>query len=172
MTTAIIQQPTREQLTKLRQCWHHMLQRCYDERASSYEYYGARGVTVCDEWRNDAKAFIAWSLANGFAVGLTIDRRENDKGYTPENCRWVTRAVNQQNRRKPSHGSQSKHIGVVRTKNGEKWQAFIQANGKRKYLGTFATEADAATAYDTAAVELYGPDAKVNFSTLTPPTKG
>lgn len=80
--------PTR---TKLQQAWHDMRRRCYDPKSSRYSRYGARGITICDEWRDNFEAFKAWSLANGFADDLTIDRKDNDNGYTPENCRWIAR---------------------------------------------------------------------------------
>lgn len=76
--------------TKLQQAWHDMRRRCYDSKSSRYARYGGRGITVCDEWRDNFEAFAAWSLENGFADDLTIDREDNDKGYTPDNCRWIS----------------------------------------------------------------------------------
>lgn len=79
--------------------YNAMLNRCYNERNSSFGDYGARGITVCNEWRNNLFAFIEWAYANGYTDELTIDRIENDKGYSPDNCRWVTRAVQNCNTR-------------------------------------------------------------------------
>lgn len=77
----------------------HMKDRCLNERCKSFQDYGGRGITVCDEWLNDPDAFVRWSLSHGYREGLAIDRIDNDKGYSPDNCRWVTAAENNQNRR-------------------------------------------------------------------------
>jgi hypothetical protein len=166
MDTLTKEPPSRLELKKVRACWHHMLDRCHNEKCGHYAAYGGRGIFVCSEWRTDAKAFIGWALDNGFKLGLTIDRRENDMGYSPGNCRWVPRSVNQQNRRKPV-GSLSKFTGIYPSKNGQKWEASIQKDGKRRYIGSFITEEDAARAYDAEALKEYGPHAKLNFPVVS-----
>jgi hypothetical protein len=79
--------------------WSGIVQRCHCETDTAYKYYGARGITVCDEWRYDPEAFINWSIDNGWEIGLEIDRIDNYEGYNPSNCRYVTHKVNMQNRR-------------------------------------------------------------------------
>ena len=70
-----------------------MKNRCYNKNDDSYEWYGARGVKVCDEW-HDAKKFIDWALANDYTDELTIDRLDDSLGYSSDNCRWITNTEN------------------------------------------------------------------------------
>ena len=66
-----------------------MKRRCYNENDNSYQWYGAKGVKVCDEWMANPKLFEDWSLSHGYSDGLTIDRIYEDKDYCPDNCRWI-----------------------------------------------------------------------------------
>jgi hypothetical protein len=84
--------------TRLAKVYDGMKARCHDPKSSGYRYYGARGITVCEEWLADRSAFFAWAEANGYREGLQIDREKGHLGYSPENCRWVTQLVNQNNR--------------------------------------------------------------------------
>jgi hypothetical protein len=74
-----------------------MKQRCYNENHTAYERYGGAGITVHEEWRTNFVAFYNWAMGNGYAEGLTIDRKDNKKGYSPDNCRWITRAEQNRN---------------------------------------------------------------------------
>jgi hypothetical protein len=78
--------------------WHSMKQRCMDKNHPAFKNYGGRGITVCKEWQNSFESF--WSaMGPTWRKGLDIDRRDNDAGYSPENCRWVTRQENTRNKR-------------------------------------------------------------------------
>lgn len=85
--------------TKLYAAWCNMKERCYNPKHEYYYLYGERGISVCDEWLHDFSAFRNWSLENGYADGLTIDRIDNYKGYSPDNCRWTTWSVQNKNKR-------------------------------------------------------------------------
>lgn len=69
--------------------WHNMRSRCKNPNASKYELYGGRGISVCEEWDKNFEEFFNWSVSNGWEPGKSIDRINSDKGYCPENCRWV-----------------------------------------------------------------------------------
>ena len=65
-----------------------------------YKDYGGRGITVCDEWSDSYLVFKEWAVKSGYKEGLEIDRKNNNKGYHPDNCRWVTHLKNMQNTRR------------------------------------------------------------------------
>lgn len=74
-----------------------MMKRCYNKKDVHYNRYGGRGIGVCEEW-HDVKNFIAWCEQKNPDPGMTIDRIDNDSGYSPENCRFVSLKDNQNNR--------------------------------------------------------------------------
>jgi hypothetical protein len=85
--------------TRIYKRWTAMKRRCNaPEGTKDFEWYGKRGITYCEEW-NTFKPFYEWSLANGYADNLSLDRIDNSKGYSPNNCRWVDMEVQQNNRR-------------------------------------------------------------------------
>lgn len=88
--------------TRLYRIYSCMKDRCYNKSRERYADYGGRGITVCDEWLDSFEAFRDWALNNGYRDDLSIDRIENDKSCSPENCRWVTVKEQNNNRRKRS----------------------------------------------------------------------
>lgn len=85
--------------SKIYKVWNGMKTRCYNKNFLYYCNYGGRGIKICDEWKNDFSKFYEWAINNGYKEGLTIDRINNDGNYEPNNCRWVTRAEQNRNKR-------------------------------------------------------------------------
>lgn len=78
--------------------WKGMKRRCYDPNSTMYYRYGGRGITICWRWRFHYENFEKWALSHGYADNLTIDRIDNDKGYMPSNCQWLTASDNSKKR--------------------------------------------------------------------------
>ena len=104
--------------------WYQIRRRCLDSEYKQYPDYGGRGISICDEWQNDFTAFYAWAIEAGWQRGLQVDREDNNKGYSPENCRITTPKKNSNNRRssrfcyvdgqKMSFAEASEALGVAR----------------------------------------------------------
>lgn len=127
--------------------WH----RCNNPKNNGFAAYGAVGVTLCHEW-GDYLVFKEWAVANGYAEHLTIDRKDNKQGYSPDNCRWATYETQGRNRRKCAPAKTSIYIGVSK-QSGYKWIAGVRIKGTQIHLGSFDSELSAAKARDQYIID-------------------
>lgn len=86
--------------TRLFSIWQNVKRRCYNPNFKHFHYYGGRGISMCDEWRNDFNSFYKWSTSNGYDSHLTLDRINSNGNYEPNNCRWLTRKEQSNNTRR------------------------------------------------------------------------
>ena len=92
--------------------WRSMMSRCYNENTANYKYYGAKGITVCDEWKN-ADCFGEWAKNSGWFPGATLDRIDNRNGYSPKNCKWSTKKEQARNRKTTRHITHNGETHIV-----------------------------------------------------------
>lgn len=85
--------------TRLYSIWKNMISRTGIPGQRSYDYYGGRGITVCEEWKKDFEQFRNWAMRHGYQDHLTIDRIDVNGDYCQENCRWVTMKKQNNNKR-------------------------------------------------------------------------
>ena len=134
-------------LSRFYSIWHNMLDRCYNKNSKRFNDYGGRGIKVCGEWL-DIKNFVDWvDNKSNWEEGLTLDRIDNDKGYSPENCRWVDRATQGLNQRMKKNNT-SGFVGVNWKKDKNKWVVNIKHHKVLKYVGGFKTKEEAVLARD------------------------
>ena len=129
-----------------------MVYRCNNPKNKDYKNYGARGITVCAEWL-DVTNFVAWAeLTHPNIEGYSLDRIDNDKGYSPENCRWADKTTQAYNKRMQKSNT-SGFVGVSYYDNIKKWRAKITVNKILKHIGLFLTIEEAVQARDNYIIE-------------------
>lgn len=128
--------------------WYSMIHRCTNDKSPAYKDYGGRGITVCEEWL-DVKNFIE-DMYPSYMEGLSLDRIDNDKGYSLDNCRWVDASTQAINRRIQKNNT-SGFVGVRLNKN--KWISVIKVGGKEHWIGAFITKEEATLARDNYIIE-------------------
>lgn len=179
--------------------WVSILGRCYNDKCKDYRNYGARGILMCERWRNSFESFLG-DMGRRPSAKHSIDRFPDTNGnYEPSNCRWATATEQARNKRStlvvehagerllliewaerlgvkyatlwqryrdghwPNRQSKRLTRGVNRVFDTDRWVASITSDGRRRYLGTFSSEADAARAYDDAARRIHGASACLNL---------
>ena len=132
--------------------WNNIFKRCNNPKNKYYKNYGGRGIKVCEEWL-DVTNFVAWcDLTHPNIEGLSLDRIDNDKGYSPENCRWADRTTQNTNQRMKSNNT-SGYVGVGLDKRYSVWMSYLFLDKKRHNIGYFKTIEEAVLARDNYIIE-------------------
>jgi hypothetical protein len=142
-----------------------MHQRCLNINDKAYSEWGGRGIIICDEWKHNFMAFYTWAINNGYKRGLKLDRRDNDKEYSPDNCRWINDFISKQNTRIINARNTSGYRGIYFNKRGnriKRWEACLMVCKKKHHLGYFLTPEQAAKAYNNF-VTTHGTAHPLNF---------
>lgn len=136
---------------KIYNMWRGIKQRCYNENNPNYYRYGGRGISMCDRWLINSRAFCNYIMSMpDYREGLTLDRIDNNGNYIPSNLRWTNMHVQVANQRIRKNNT-SGFRGVC--KNGEKYQSTIRVNKVYNHIGTFPTIIQAAEARNNYIVK-------------------
>lgn len=136
----------------LHKTYEMMIDRCYNEKSISYRYYGARGISVCDEWRNNFVQFI--QDMGGRPHGMTLDRIDSHGNYEPSNCRWSTHTIQMRNKGIDKR-NKSGVTGVSWLPSHNKWAAYISIDKKQVKLGSFDNVIDAISCRKSAELKYW-----------------
>ncbi len=136
---------------RLYKTWRSMIDRCCNINNKRYKDYGSRGIVICNEWLS-VENFIN-DMYPSYQDGLSIDRIDNNKGYSKDNCRWTTRKIQSRNTRVLISSNTSGYRGVHWRKSRKKWTAQIRVDSKKIHLGSFDTAINGAVAYDKYIID-------------------
>lgn len=112
--------------------WSAIKQRCYNKKSTNYKHYGERGIELCSDWE-DFLSFYDWSLKNGYKKGLSIDRIDNDKSYSPDNCQWITISENTAKANRHNVRRKTKYTYYAVSPSGQKYEFANAAEFSRKH---------------------------------------
>lgn len=122
--------------TRLYTIWKNMKQRCYNPKRNRYKWYGGKGITVCEDWHTFIP-FMQWATNNGYEDGLVLDRKDSNKNYDPDNCKWVTVGENSVKSVEQRTGKEAKRYAVItykgKTKPTKQWAAELGLEYKTLY---------------------------------------
>ena len=126
--------------TRLYRVWSGMKDRCYNKNCKGYKNYGGRGITVCPEWKHDFMAFYEWAVATGYDENAprgmyTIERKENDGPYNPDNCRWATireQEGNKQTTLRVTVDGENIRLAELAEREGVKYNTALKRFSRRK----------------------------------------
>lgn len=146
----------------LRQTHGFMFERCYNPKNNSFSHYGEKGIKVCSSWKN-FENFLN-DMQDSYKPGLELDRVDSTKDYSKDNCRWISKKEQRQNRSQPK-SSKNPYKGV--SKHGTKWKgkAPTLENNKSIYLGLFETQQLAVEAYNLQIQKIYPESYKLYIQT-------
>ena len=138
---------------KIYDAWINMRQRCFNQNHAEYHNYGGRGISICKEWE-DFNCFLQ-DIGVPEHQSLSLDRVDNNKGYSKDNCCWSSKSDQSYNKRSSKSNTSGK-VGVSWCKQTGKWRSTIKINGKFTCLGRFEQLEDAVAVREEAEIELYG----------------
>ena len=139
---------------RLYNTWRAIISRCDNPTDKKYPDYGGRGISLCKEWY-DFDRFVEWDKSNGYSEDLTIDRKNTNEGYSPENCRWETYSIQSHNTRLKKNNTSGVR-GVNFNKRTGKWMVRLWVDGKRKSFGYFYDLEEAINARKEAEIKYLG----------------
>ena len=143
--------------------WNSMNSRCGNPNNPYYKHYGGRGIAVCERWSCE-EGFINFLEDMGDRPdGMSIDRIDNDKGYSLDNCRWVNNSIQTLNQRRITASNRSGYRGVGFASAKGKYRVGVTFDSIKYFIGHFEDVYEAALAYDCAAIQIHGDDANLNI---------